>query len=79
MFYLLEFLSIINLHLYDASCEIPITKVQYDDRPVPLPVVCGCALDVGLDPGCPGGPLSAADPGGPLALFLSCLAWCLVI
>ena len=53
----------------------------------PHPVVCGwCGppvLNVTgqflLDPCCPGGPLSAADPGEPLAPFLSCLAQCLVI
>ena len=48
------------------------------------PVVCGwCGYPVinavGLDPGCPGGPLSAPDPCGLLAPFLSCLALCLVI
>ena len=44
----------------------------------PRPVVCGCCgypviTAVGLDPGCPGGPLSAPDPGGPLAP--SCPVW----
>ena len=44
----------------------------------PRPVVCGwCGYPVitvvGLDPGCPGGPLSASDPGGPLAP--SCPVW----
>ena len=53
---------------------------------LPSPVVCGwCGypviIAVGpflLDPGCPGGPLSAPDPGGPLSPFLSFLARCLV-
>ena len=45
----------------------------------PHPVVCGwCSYSVftaiGLDPGRPGGPLSAPGPGGPLAPFLPCLA-----
>ena len=44
----------------------------------PRPVVCGwCGYPVitavGLDPVCPGGPLSAPDPGGPLAP--SCPVW----
>ena len=53
------------------------------DRPVPPPcclwvVRLSCLTAVGLDPSCPGGPLSAPVPGGPLAPFLSCLTRCLV-
>ena len=44
----------------------------------PLPVVCGwraypVITAIGLNTGCPGGPLSAPDPGGPLAP--SCPVW----
>ena len=83
-FYLKEFLS--HYKFTPFACFL----VKYQSMSViciglfSRPVVCGwCSYPVitaiGLDPGCPGGPLSAPDPGGPLAPFLSCLALCLVI
>ena len=73
MFYLKEFL--LHNKIYTICmfpCEIPKHGCNMD-RPVPPPC-CLWVLRlswltvVGLDPGCPGGPLSAPDPGGPWPL-----------
>ena len=79
MFYLKEFLS--HYKFTPFACFL----VKYRSMSViciglfPHPVACGrCGYPVitaiGLDLGCPGGPLLALDPGGSLAKFLSCLA-----
>ena len=69
------YLCIVNLHLLHATQGMSVIWIGLFLCPVAYgwwgyPVITA----VGLDPCCPGGPLSAPDPGGLFAPFLSCLA-----